>query len=143
MRSPENLLSQVLTASPVIIDRAARTRQFIPETDPYINNIGALTGRAVSLTVRFGTPLGGDSRINITPWIPVGNMELAIREVSSGGIADHAQVIVRGNEQREEEVLLDLKRETISDISGKSVPYVDARTVVDHLQEGFANRKAA
>lgn len=142
MRSLESILPQVL-ADPSIAQRAIKTRTYIPETNPYINNIGELAGRAVGLTVRFGTLLGGDSRMNQTPWIPLGNMELAIREVSSGGIADHAQVIVRGNEQSEEEMLLDLKRESISDISGKSVPYVDARTIIDHLQADLQARKAA
>ncbi len=141
MRNPENLLSQVLTASPIIIDRAARTRQFIPETDPYINNIGALTGRAVGLTVRYGVSLGGDSRMSQTPWVSVGDSELAIREASSGGIADHAQVLVRSKGQ--EEVLFDLERTAITGVDEEHVAYVDALTVVDHLQAELQERKKA
>ncbi len=142
MRSPENLLSQVLIADPVIIDRAARTREFIPETDPYINKIGALTGRAVGLTVRFGTPLGAENRMNQTPWVSVGSMELAIREASSSGIADRAQVIVREDRQ-EEMVLFDMGREKIVGVDGVPITCVDATTVIDHIQADLQVRKVA
>jgi len=142
MPTPENLLSQILVSDFSIAQRAVRTRIYIPETDPYVNNIGALTGRAISLTVRFGTPLGAETRMSQTPWIPLGNMELAIREASSGGIADHAQVIVRNKEQ-DEEVLFDLGRERIIGVDGAPIAYVDARTIVDHMQADLQARKAA
>jgi len=141
MPSPESLFLQVL-AEPSIAQRAIKTRTYIPETNPYINNIGELAGRAVGLTVRFGIPLGAETRMSQTPWIPLGNMELAIREASSGGIADHAQVIVR-KERQEEMVLLDLGREKIVGSDGGDIEYLDARTIIDHLQADLQARKAA
>ena len=142
MLTPEHLLSQVLTADPAIAQRAARTRIQISETDPYINKIGALTGRAVGLTVRYGSPLGAENRMNQTPWVSIGSMELAIREASSGGIADHAQVIVREDRQGEM-VLFDLGREKIVGVDGTPITCVNATTVIDHIQENLQTRKVA
>jgi hypothetical protein len=142
MRNPENLLSQVLAADPLIAQRAVKTQMYISETDPYISKIGALTERAVGLTVRYGSPLGAENRMNQTPWVSVGSMELTIREASSGGIADHAQVIVREDKQKEM-VLFDLGREKIVGVDGVPITCVDATTVIDHIQVNLQTRKVA
>jgi len=137
MPTPErSTFTQILTASPIIEDRAVRTHRFVPENE--LNTMAGLSRRAVDNARRFSNP---NFAGNQTLWVGIGNMEAAIREIGDD-FNVHAHILVRVRE--EEKVVLDLHRNRSIDEFGNPVDYCDARTVIDYIQAYFTNeRKAA